>query len=199
MRRRLSVAALAAVMLVAFGAVGSASASPAKVGPPTSIDALGDSITRGFNSQGVGCGAFADCPANSWATGTNVAVNSYFTRVKALNPSVVLARPVTSATSGGNDAVTGAKMTNLVSQATNSVNAPNKPDQVHILLGANDVCTSSEATMTSTANFRTQLAAGLNVLSTGLPDARISVSSIPNIWQLWNVLHNNLAAQLTWG
>jgi lysophospholipase L1-like esterase len=189
----------AAVAVCALTVTATATATPAKVGPPTSIDALGDSITRGYDSQGTGCGAFADCPANSWATGTNSGVNSYYTRVKALNPSVLLARPVTSSTAGGNDAVTGAKMTNLVSQATNAANAPNRPDQVLILLGANDVCTSSEAAMTSVANFRSQFVAGLNVLSAGLPDARIDVSSIPNIWQLWNVLHNNLAAQLTWG
>lgn len=177
---------------------GAAYATEATVGPPKSIDALGDSITRGYDSQGTGCGPLADCPANSWATGTN-SVNSYYTRVKALNPSVLLARPVTSSTAGGNDAVTGADMSKLPSQATNAVNAPNKPDQVLILMGANDVCTSSEATMTSVASYRSNLIAGLNTLSSGLPNARIDVSSIPNIYNLWKVLHTNLAAQLTWG
>jgi lysophospholipase L1-like esterase len=190
---------LTAALCVSALAASPALASPAKVGPPTSIDALGDSITRGYNSQGVGCGTLADCPANSWATGSNAAVNSYFTRVKALNPSVVLARPQTSSTAGGNDAITGAKMANLPAEATNAVNAPNKPDQVMILLGANDVCTSSEATMTSLASFEANLRAGLNILSSGVPDARIDISSIPNIFNLWNVLHNNLSAQLVWG
>jgi lysophospholipase L1-like esterase len=192
-------AALAAVLCFAALAAVPSSAAPAKVGPPTVIDALGDSITRGYDSQGSGCGALADCPAFSWATGDNTSVNSYYNRVKALNPSVVLARPRTSGTAGGNDAVTGAKMANLVSQATNAVNAPTKPDTVLVLLGANDVCTSSEGTMTSVADFRSQFVAGMNVLSGGLPDARIVVSSIPNIWQLWNTLHNNFLAQLTWG
>jgi len=197
MRRRSAAPVLAALCISAVAAV-PATASPAKVGAPTVIDALGDSITRGFNSQGVGCGPLQDCPANSWATGTNTAVNSYYTRVKALNPAVLLARPVTSATLGGNDAVTGAKMAGLPAQAANAVNAPNKPDQVLILLGANDVCTSSEATMTSVDSFRTNLRTGLSILSAGLPDARIDVSSIPNIFNLWNVLKGNLAAQLTW-
>ncbi|HMJ33181.1 MAG TPA: PxKF domain-containing protein [Baekduia sp.] len=192
------LAPLAAALCLSAVAAAPALASPAKVGPPTSIDALGDSITRGFNSQGPGCGALADCPANSWATGTNAAINSYYSRVKALNPSVLLARPVTSATVGGNSAVTGAKMAGLPGQAANAVNAPNKPDQVLILLGANDVCTSSEATMTSVDSFRTNLTNGLNILSAGLPDARIDVSSIPNIFNLWNVLRTNVAAQLTW-
>src|SRR5450759_482092 len=198
-RVRAGWALLSVVLLAMMAFAGGAHATTAKVGPPTSIDALGDSITRGFDSQGSGCGPFADCPANSWATGTNSGVNSYYTRVKALNPTVVLARPITSSTAGGNDAVTGAKMANLQSQATNAVSAPNKPDQVLILMGANDVCTTSEGSMTSVSSFRSSLEAGLNTLSSGLPNARIDVSSIPNIYNLWKVLHTNLAAQLTWG
>jgi lysophospholipase L1-like esterase len=200
-RGRLAAACalLFVVLLAAMALASAAHATEAKVGPPNSIDALGDSITRGYDSQGSGCGSLADCPANSWATGTNSGVNSYFTRVKALNPAVVLARPIKSSTEGGNDAVTGAKMVNLLSQAENAVAAPNKPGQVLILLGANDVCTSSEATMTSVSSFRSNYKAGLNKLSNGLPDARIDVSSIPNIYNLWKVLKSNFSAQLTWG
>jgi lysophospholipase L1-like esterase len=198
-RVRACCAPFSVVLLAMMVFAGAAHATAAKVGPPKSIDALGDSITRGYDSQGSGCGSFADCPANSWATGTNSGVNSYYTRVKALNPAVVLAQPVKSSTTGGNDAVTGAKMGDLPSQATNSVNAPNKPDQVLMLLGANDVCTSSEASMTSVSSFRASLTTGLNTLSSGLPDARIDISSIPNIYNLWKVLRTNLAAQLTWG
>jgi lysophospholipase L1-like esterase len=187
--------AVSSVLLLAH----TARAEVAKVGPPSSIDALGDSITRGYDSQGSGCSALADCPANSWATGTNSGVNSYFTRVKALNPAVVLAQPVKSSTEGGNDAVTGAKMANLLSQAENAVKAPHTPGQVLILMGANDVCTSSESTMTSVSSFRSSLTAGLNKLSSGLPDSRIDMASIPNIYQLWKDLHTNLAAVLVWG
>jgi lysophospholipase L1-like esterase len=193
-----SATPLVAALCVSAIVSAPATASPAKVGPPTVIDALGDSITRGYNSQGAGCSPLVDCPANSWATGTNAAVNSYYNRVKALNPAVQLARPVASATLGGNDAVTGARMAGLPAQATTAVNAPNKPDQVLILLGANDVCTSAEATMTPVDSFRTNLRTGLTILSSGLPDARIDVSSIPNIYNLWNVLKGNIAAQLTW-
>jgi lysophospholipase L1-like esterase len=188
--------------LLALGALVTAApalASPEKVGPSSSIDALGDSITRGYDSQGTGCGTLADCPANSWATGTNVGVNSYYTRLKAINPSVLLAQPVKTSTTGGNDAVTGAKMADLAGQAKNAVKAPNTPDQVLILMGANDVCTSSEATLTPVASFRASYKAGLETLSSGLPDARIDVSSIPNIFNLWSVLHTSGSAQLIWG
>jgi hypothetical protein len=39
----------------------------------------------------------------------------------------------------------------------------------------------------------------MNRLSTGLPDARIMVSSVPNIFNLWNVLKGNATARLIWG
>ena len=90
-------------------------------------------------------------------------------------------------------------MSELAEQAENAVSAPNKPDQVLIEMGANDVCTSSEASMTSVSSFRSSLEAGLNSLSSGLPNARIDVFSIPNVYNLWKDLHTNLAAQLTWG
>jgi lysophospholipase L1-like esterase len=192
------MAAAVAVLILFLGGAVRAHAEAAKVGPPTSIDALGDSITRGYDSQGTGCGVLADCPANSWATGTNTGVNSYYERVKALNPSVVLAQPIKSSTEGGNDAKTGAKMSELTEQAEKAIKAPNTPDEVLILMGANDVCTSTEAGMTSVASFKSSLISGLNKLSSGLPNARIDLASIPNIYNLWKVLHSNLAADLVW-
>jgi lysophospholipase L1-like esterase len=71
-------------------------------------------------------------------------------------------------------------------------------DYVTILMGANDVCTSSETTMTPVATLQSQFRQALNTLTTGLPDARIFVSSIPNIYNLWAILHTNFWAVLTW-
>ncbi|MGD0454888.1 MAG: SGNH/GDSL hydrolase family protein, partial [Solirubrobacteraceae bacterium] len=197
--RAVSVAALCIALLAAMALAGEAHATPAKVGPPTSIDALGDSISRGYDSQGSGCASLSDCPAFSWETGTSATVDSIYLRTKALNPSVLLARPIVNSTTGGNDAKTGAKMSELPEQAKNAVSAPNTPDQVLILMGANDVCTSSEATMTPVSSFRASFKSGLEVLSSGLPEARIDVASIPNIFNLWSVLHSNFSAQLVWG
>ena len=104
-RGRARAIAISAIAACSLTAASTAQASPAKVGPPTRVTALGDSITRGYNSQGAGCVAFVDCPANSWATGANAGVNSYLARVKVLNPSAVQSNPVR-----GNDAITGAKM-----------------------------------------------------------------------------------------
>jgi lysophospholipase L1-like esterase len=174
-----------------LGLATTASATPAKVGPPSRVTALGDSITRAYDSQGSGCVAFTDCPAFSWATGSNATVNSYFRRLQVINPSAVLSNSVR-----GNDAVTGAKVADLNGQATAAI--AGNPDLVLILIGANDVCTSSEAAMTSVTDFRTRFTTAMNTLSTNLPDARIQVMSIPNIFNLWNVLKGNFLAQLTW-
>jgi lysophospholipase L1-like esterase len=66
---------------------------------------------------------------------------------------------------------------------------------VTILLGANDLCTSSPSTMTSTDTFKAQFHEAMAVLKQRLPQARIFVSSIPDIYQLWMVLHTNRVAR----
>jgi hypothetical protein len=53
---------------------------------PSSMDALGASNTVGFNTD---CpDAWMDCPDNSWATGTNPAVDSVYQRLLALDPQL---------------------------------------------------------------------------------------------------------------
>jgi hypothetical protein len=71
-------------------------------------------------------------------------------------------------------------------------------EYVTILMGANDVCTSSVSTMTPPATLKGQLATALQTLSSGLPNARIYVVSIPNVYRLWEILHTNFGAVLTW-
>jgi lysophospholipase L1-like esterase len=170
---------------VALIAIAPAAADPAKVGYPNSIASTGDSITRAFNTCSF---PFVDCPANSWSTVTSSTVNSQYRRILAQNALI--------AGRNFNDAKTGARMAGLNSQVTVAVSQ--NADYVTILMGANDVCTSSESTMTPVATLRAQLQQALNTLSTGLPDARISVSSIPNIYWLWSILHTNFSAVLTW-
>lgn len=174
------VAASAVVLLTPARA-----ADPAVTGYPNSIAALGDSITRAFDTCST---VLTDCPVNSWSTGTNQAVNSHYERILANNAGI----------SGRNynDAQTGAKMADLNAQVQAAV--AQHAEYVTILIGANDVCTSSEATMTPVSTFRAEFQAAMNSLATGLPDARIYVVSIPNIWQLWNVEHNNIWAQFVW-
>ncbi len=151
---------------------------------PNSMAALGDSITRAYNT---GSSSFTDAPANNWSTGTNASVNSLYLRIDALNPNPVI--------NNGNYAVSGAKMAALNGQAAN---IPLGTEYVTILMGGNDVCTSSESTMTSVATFRSQFQTAMNSLAARLPNARVYVVSIPSVYNLWAVLKNNGSARFTW-
>jgi lysophospholipase L1-like esterase len=66
---------------------------------------------------------------------------------------------------------------------------------VTILLGANDLCTGSTATMTSVTDFRSQFTQMLRALPA---TTYVFVGSIPNIYQLWQVLHTNSVARYVW-
>ena len=184
MKTRLA-AVLSAVVLGTLIVVSSAFADPAKTGYPNSMASTGDSITRAFET---GFFPFTDNPANSWSTGTSSTVNSQYRRILAANGAI--------SGKNFNDAKTGGKMTDLNGQVSSAVSQG--AEYITVLMGANDVCTSSESTMTSIATFRSQFQTAMNTASAGLPNARISITSIPNIYQLWNVLHTNGSARSTW-
>jgi lysophospholipase L1-like esterase len=177
--RRLLVAAAAALCLTALAS------SAALAVYPNSMAATGDSITRAFNTCSF---PFTDCPANSWATGTETAVNSFYLRILERNAGI----------RGNlhNDAVSGAKMGNLPEQVTNVVSQ--RVEYAIVEMGANDVCTSEEGTMTSVASFRSNLESALRTLHERLPSTQISVGSIPNVYWLWSLLHTNRSAASTW-
>ncbi len=185
MKIRIAVV-LSAGVLGALILASSAFADPAKTGYPNSMASTGDSITRAFET---GFFPFTDNPANSWSTGTSSTVNSQYRRILAANGAI--------SGKNFNDAKTGGKMTDLNGQVTTAVSQG--VEYITILMGANDVCTSSESTMTSVATFTSQFQTAMNTISTGLPNARVSITSIPNIYQLWNVLHTNGSARFVWG
>jgi lysophospholipase L1-like esterase len=179
---RSSLALLAGLMtavLLASPAV--ADAGP----PPSSMASMGDSITRGFNA----CGWYVDCPSRSFSTGSYSSVNSQYLRILAKNPAM----------SGHNynDAKSGAKAADMYGQAGTAVSQG--VQYVTILIGANDACTSSESTMTSVTAFRSSIDSALNRIKAGLPNAKVALISIPNVWQLWNVGHTSGSAVSTWG
>jgi lysophospholipase L1-like esterase len=176
--RHFGVSILLAVVMVLTAIMPASSATYA----PKKMAALGDSITRAYNT---GSSAYTDAIANSWSTGSNTTVNSMFLRFKTGNPSLTNA----------NLAVSGSKMADLYTQASR---LDGSFDYVTILMGANDVCTSSQSTMTSVETFRTQFQAGVNMIKSKNPNAVIYVVSIPNIYQLWNLLKNNSSARFYW-
>jgi lysophospholipase L1-like esterase len=180
------VTAIAAALLAGIVVAGSgdAQASGPIVGYPNSMASLGDSITRAMDADG----SFGDQPQNSWSTGTSASVDSLYSHLLAVNPAI----------SGNafNDAVSGAKMSDLNGQAQTAVSQG--AALVIILMGGNDVCTSSEATMTPVATYQAQFETAMQTISSGLPDARIAVVSIPDVYNLWSILHGNSSAQFIW-
>jgi lysophospholipase L1-like esterase len=181
------------LLVVAVALAGSAgvasTAEPAVAGVPlpNSIAAIGDSISQAFDV----CCYYGDHPANSWTTGydSKDGVKSHYERILAANSGI----------SGHyyDDAVSGAKVGDTGSQASNAV--AQHAQYVTILIGANDVCTSSISSMTPTATFQSEFQSTMSTLESGLPaGANIFVSSIPNIYQLWSVLHTNGTAESVW-
>jgi lysophospholipase L1-like esterase len=115
-------------------------------------------------------------------------VSSHYSRILAAFPGI----------SGHNYnfAVTGAEMLDLNSQMVN-VNAQHV-DYVTVLMGANDACTPTEAEMTTVDTYRARFQTALDTLAAGSPDARVLVLSVPNVYNLWSILHNNSSARNTW-
>jgi lysophospholipase L1-like esterase len=179
--RAVVLSIFAAAALVGAPAAGSAPA------PPSSMASIGDSITRAFDV----CCWYGDHPAQSWSTGDMPfdGISSHYERLRGMSSGI--------AGHNYNDARTGARMRDAQGQAQTAVDQ--HAQYVTIELGANDACTSSRATMTSVADFRTQFAAAMSTLAAGLPaGAHVFVGSVPNVYRLWQLFHGNAAAQLVW-
>jgi hypothetical protein len=177
-RLRLAAAAIVATLAVSPAAV-------AQIIPPNAMASTGDSITRAFNT---GLIPFTDAPRNSWSTGSRTYVWSHYRRILAVNWRIF--------GRNFNDARSGAKMRDLAGQMA-TVNAQHV-DYVTVLMGANDACASSEAAMTPVADFRTQFGQAMATVTAGSPDALVYVVSIPDVYRLWLVLHDDPSARLTW-
>jgi lysophospholipase L1-like esterase len=71
-------------------------------------------------------------------------------------------------------------------------------DYVTVEMGGNDVCASSESAMTSVATYRSQFQTAMDRVTTGLRSVKVFVASVPNIYYLWVLYHDDLAAQIAW-
>jgi lysophospholipase L1-like esterase len=184
MRRVLISLVSAVALLLGVPAGAKADTSPPL---PNRMAALGDSITQAVDV----CCSYGNHPANSWSTGgaTWDSTKSHYERILPANANIT----------GHNytDSVAGAKMSNAPGQAAQAV--AQAATYVTILMGANDVCTSSPSTMTPVSSYRSQFQQTLATLSSGLPgNAHIFVSSVPDVYQLWRIYHTSLTAQLVW-
>jgi lysophospholipase L1-like esterase len=183
--RRLLVVFTSIVSLLL--AVPAASGAPTTPKLPNSIAAMGDSMTQAADV----CCWYGDHPANSWSTGNAGwdGISSHYERIRATNPAIT--------GRNYNDSVSGARMSAAPSQAGRAV--AQQADYVTILMGANDLCTSTLGSMTSVDVFRAQYQETLATLDAGLSKrAHIFVSSIPDVHQLWDILHTSSTAQFVW-
>ena len=184
MRARRFWAGLGSLALVVGVAAPSTAVEPPTPLPvPTSMAALGDSITIAYDIKSL---LKAD-PTYSWSTGTQTAVDSVYTRLERANGAATLAR--------ANHAVSGAKIVDLAGQANKMTQGT---DLVTILMGANDACTKTEAEMTPVADFRARADSALTALA-GKGVKQVVVASIPDVYKLWQVGKSSSSARFVWG
>ena len=155
---------------------------------PRSMAAIGDSIT-----QGVGADPTTSAPAShlSWATGFNPSdpVNSHYERLLAAGA------PIEG--HAKNLGVAGANMSDAPRQAGEAV--ASGAEYVTIMMGSNDLCVWSKKWITPLAKFERDFRLTMESLSTGLPDAGIFVLSIPDLYRVWFMLHDDLTVTDEWG
>ncbi len=182
------VAAIATALILA----GCSAPTPQPTPPPSTeaapfeisaIASLGDSMSLAVNA----CDRSGSCPEASWSTGTDPLVKSLASRVAETSGAV----PTTEILAGD-----GASAESLPDQAARAVELG--PDLVTVLIGANDVCAPSYDEMTSQATFTENITAAFAKLSAGLPDARVYVSSLPNLVRLIDAKKDDQSALATW-
>ncbi|MFJ2741162.1 SGNH/GDSL hydrolase family protein [Streptomyces sp. NPDC087440] len=150
---------------------------------PSSLVAVGDSITRGFDA----CAVLADCPEASWATGTNASVNSLAVRLLGASGA---------AQHSWNLAVTGSRISDLPRQMERA--AEHRPELVTVMTGANDACRSSVGQMTPVADFRRSFERALRELRETLPKTQVYVASVPDLKRLWSQGRGNPLGKQVW-
>jgi lysophospholipase L1-like esterase len=180
--RRLAPWSAVAGLLLTLGAC--TPAQPPDLSGSAGIGAMGDSISRAFDA----CSFLAECPAESWTTGSDPRVDSHYFRLLARNPAM--------AGRVYNAAKVGASSWDLPVQA--AAIARSRPGYVTVAIGSNDACAPIEAAMTPRAVFRANIDTALAIVYRARPDTRVLVTSIPNLYRLWQVGHGNAVARWVW-
>lgn len=150
---------------------------------PDSVAAVGDSITRGFDA----CAVLSDCPAVSWATGTDAKVRSLALRL--IGEAAVTER-------SWNYARSGADIEDLPDQMAQA--AAKKPELVTVLVGANDACADTTERMTPVEEFRASFEASMRQLRRTAPKTQVYVSSVPDLKRLWSTGRGNPLGKRIW-
>jgi lysophospholipase L1-like esterase len=137
-----------------------------------SMVALGDSVTTGFDAEGI-----FDNLQFSWATGnsTDPRLVSHYSRLKQIMaPSEVQTENMASA---------GSLVAETLTQAHHMQTS--QPDYVTILSGANDVCTWTHTAEEELPNFKQHLLETIDYLTSTSPDVKILLVPIPNMAEIY--------------
>ena len=157
MNTRLKAAIAATAALVGLAAA--ASAAPTY---PNAIAVIGGADAVGYASDPAH--PFQEARANSWATGTNAAVRSIYSRLLAANPAI--------RAHAFNFGSHGATVRDLSSQVRKATLLKTKPEIVLVQIMGNDApCDGKDDTRY--AGYQTRVTEALQALATGLPKARI--------------------------
>jgi lysophospholipase L1-like esterase len=184
-RARLAVLALAGLLLASVPAL---AGKPGGTTLPSSMAAIGDSITQAANLDGSNIGA--SNPEHSWSTGYDGGdiVLSHYERILAKN------RKING--KNFNDAVSGSRMDDAPGQAQNAV--AQGVQYVTIEMGGNDVCTSDWTNMTPVSTYETYFRQTLDILTSGLPTVKVYVLSVPDVYQLWRLFDGEWYPEWIW-
>ena len=129
---------------------------------PNAIAVIGGNDAAGYASDPKR--PFQEARANSWATGTNAAVRSIYTRLLAVNPTVK--------GRAFNFSSHGATVRDLPSQVRKATLLKTKPELVLVHILGNDApCDGKDETRY--ADYQARVTEALQKLAAGLPKARI--------------------------
>ena len=141
-------------------------ASPVIPSEPVGVAVIGHSGATGYNTDPDE--PDMDLVANSWATGTNPAVQSIYLRMLVQDPTIE--------GHATNLAIDGSTVSSLIAQATQLVGKRPAPTLVLVQTIDNDM----KCDGTDEANFgpyRSKLTEAIGTLSDGLPDALVFIVS----------------------
>jgi hypothetical protein len=169
MRRLVTAALLAALVGVPL-----ASAAPRhEAAYPSSIAVLGTATAAGWGAEPAH--PFALAPQDSWATGTNRAINSIYTRLLAVNPAIK-GHNVNLTLSDNALVSAGHELEDFAVEVNRAVRLKVKPDLV--LVQVIDRAVKCDGTTEQDfAGYGKQFSDSLQTLAQGLPNARIFVIS----------------------
>jgi lysophospholipase L1-like esterase len=145
------------------------------------MNAIGDSISTGFNARN-----FGDNRGLSWSTGEAAEVNSHLKRLQGLGYQVT----------AFNNAQAGAKITELPGHIDSVI--ANGADFVAVTLGANDLCSWPANHGEKLAEFKDKMIKEFDRATASRPTVKILLSPVPNLHNLWEVGKANAQCQSRW-